>query len=139
MGISLIALSWLNECLYFKEIRPQVVGLNFHKMRSVLWIPGHTPWINDWRYYLQFEFGMNAFQYLSFHKVRKTKSMILKSGIDQLELTNITIRTRGRIYLLSKRIPWKTDIELRTKQINKSKTRYQVADIGVMCNSIKVY
>ena len=31
LGIALIALSWFNECLYFKEIRPQVVGLNFHK------------------------------------------------------------------------------------------------------------
>ena len=110
-------------------------------MRSVLWILGHTTWINDWRYSLQFEFGMNAFQYLSFHKVRKTKSMILKSGIDQFELTNITIRTRGSIYLLSKRIPWKTDIESETKQINKPKTRYLAADIGgtCTCNSIKVY
>ena len=65
--------------------------------------------------------------------------MILKSGIDQLELTNITIRTRDNIYLLSKRIPGKTDIKSRTKEINKPKTRYLVADIGGTCDSIKVY
>lgn len=77
---------------------------------------------------------MNAFQYLSFHKVRKTKSMILKSGIDQLELTNITIKPEAASIYCQRESREKLILHLEQNKLTypKQDIRLQILELCVI-------